>query len=323
MIFNKKNNKKNNKQTEEITNKKQIGLEIKLPECDDFVPIGKSQYKQIFSDDLGPRLLIVADECAELLEASGVKTEEGKEEDALKAEMDGLIKSITQLGRSSGIHMILAPLRLSTLIPTTKGYKTMENIKVGDYVFDRDNKPTKVIGLSEIKMSEEMYEIILQNTNNSSVDKYQNMTIGSDYQHRFPVMIKKFDKIINLNKNENKYCDSDVCTAKEIYELTEKGYTVYIKGSNDDNGYQYLWHVENIIKIPNELVRCIEIESPNHLFMITDTKALDWKGGERYKYAQLSILTHNTQRNDARIISGTIQNNPLALETKVCVLRNI
>lgn len=90
---------------------KQIGLEIKLPGCEEFVPIGKSQYKQIYKDDIGPRLLIVADECAELLEASGVKTEEGKEEDALKAEMDGLIKSITQLGRSSGIHMILATQR--------------------------------------------------------------------------------------------------------------------------------------------------------------------------------------------------------------------
>lgn len=37
------------------------------------------------------------DECSELIEPTGVKTQEGKEEDALKQEIVGLIKSITQL----------------------------------------------------------------------------------------------------------------------------------------------------------------------------------------------------------------------------------
>ena len=59
---------------------KQIGLEVKLPGMEDFKPLGKAQYNQIFSDDIGPRLLTIIDECAELLEPSGVKTEEGKQE---------------------------------------------------------------------------------------------------------------------------------------------------------------------------------------------------------------------------------------------------
>ena len=42
--------------------KKQIGLEVKLPGCDEFVPLGKAQYNRIYSDDIGPRLLIVVDE---------------------------------------------------------------------------------------------------------------------------------------------------------------------------------------------------------------------------------------------------------------------
>ena len=90
---------------------KQIGLEVKLPGCEEFVPLGKAQYNRIYLDDIGPRLLIIADECAELLEPGGVKTTEGKEEDQMKAEIVGLMKSITQLGRSSGIHMVLATQR--------------------------------------------------------------------------------------------------------------------------------------------------------------------------------------------------------------------
>lgn len=96
---------------ENIKKKKQLGLEIKLPGCDEFVPLGKSQYNRVYLDDLGPRLLIIVDEAAELLEPSGVKTEEGKEEDAMKQETVGLMKSITQLGRSAGIHMIVCTQR--------------------------------------------------------------------------------------------------------------------------------------------------------------------------------------------------------------------
>lgn len=101
------------KKTGDKANKsaKQQGLEVKLPGMADFKPIGPSQINRIYSDNIGPRLLIVADECAELLEPSGVKTTEGKEEDSLKQEIVGLMKSITQLGRSSGMHMILCTQR--------------------------------------------------------------------------------------------------------------------------------------------------------------------------------------------------------------------
>lgn len=109
--------KKKKENTEAVKNN-QIGLEVKLPGCSEFVPLGKDQYNRIYSDDLGPRLLIVCDEAAELLEPGGVKTTEGKEEDALKQEIVGLMKSITQLGRSSGIHMVICTQRNdSSIIP--------------------------------------------------------------------------------------------------------------------------------------------------------------------------------------------------------------
>lgn len=90
---------------------KQIGLQVRFPGCADFVPLGRSQYNKIHSDDLGPRLLVLIDEVAELLEPSGIATPQGKEEDAMKNEIHNIIKSITQLGRSAGIHCLLATQR--------------------------------------------------------------------------------------------------------------------------------------------------------------------------------------------------------------------
>lgn len=49
-------------------------------------------------------------------------------------------------------------LSLDTPIPTPDGWKTMEDIHTGDYVFSRSGKPTLVIGESEI-FNKPMYEV--------------------------------------------------------------------------------------------------------------------------------------------------------------------
>jgi DNA segregation ATPase FtsK/SpoIIIE-like protein len=64
------------------------------------------------------RLLIVVDEIAELTQKSGIKTAEGKAEDQSKDEIISNIQSLTQLGRSAGLHCILCTQRNDvTVIP--------------------------------------------------------------------------------------------------------------------------------------------------------------------------------------------------------------
>jgi len=62
--------------------------------------------------DRPPRLLIVIDEIVELLEKDTSKTEEAKEESALKDEAHLRIGKILQLGRAAGIHLLLAGQRV-------------------------------------------------------------------------------------------------------------------------------------------------------------------------------------------------------------------
>lgn len=91
-------------------------IEVKLPElevCLDnetFIPVNKNCVDKCYSDSM-PRLLIVVDEIAELTQHGKIKTVEGKAEDAAKDEIISNIASITQLGRSAGIHMILCTQR--------------------------------------------------------------------------------------------------------------------------------------------------------------------------------------------------------------------
>lgn len=91
-------------------------VEVKLPELEicldneNWIPINKNCVDKCYTDEM-PRLLIVCDEIAELTGKSGIKTTEGKQEDALKDEIISNIQSITQLGRSAGIHCILCTQR--------------------------------------------------------------------------------------------------------------------------------------------------------------------------------------------------------------------
>ena len=91
-------------------------IEVKLPELEicldneNWIPINKNSVDKCYTDAM-PRLLIVIDEIAELTQHSGLKTTAGKEEDALKDEILSNIQSITQLGRSAGIHCILCTQR--------------------------------------------------------------------------------------------------------------------------------------------------------------------------------------------------------------------
>ena len=108
---------------QDMGSKAKAKIEIQTPTlevCMDgehWIPINKYSVDKCYTDSM-PRLLIVVDEIAELTGKSGIKSAEGKREDALKDEIISNIQSITQLGRSSGIHCILCTQRNdATVIP--------------------------------------------------------------------------------------------------------------------------------------------------------------------------------------------------------------
>ena len=90
-------------------------------------------------------------------------------------------------------------LALDTEILTTNGWKTMGDLKVGDYVFDKDGKPTKILHVSEIHHNP-CYKITFDN----------NAEVICDADHRWEIMFKRGKK--------EKY---KVFTCKELYEYMQ------------------------------------------------------------------------------------------------------
>lgn len=75
-------------------------------------------------------------------------------------------------------------LPLDTPILTTNGFKTMGELKVGDYVYDKDGNPTRIINCSEIHNNRCM-KIIFD-------DGY---SIVSDFEHRWLITFNERDNV--------------------------------------------------------------------------------------------------------------------------------
>ena len=172
-----------------------------------------------------------------------------------------------------------SPLGLNTIIPTTKGYKTMETIEIGDEVFGFNGKPVKVTDVFAINNPENVYSLVF-------TCPYYSISVISDEEHRFPV-------ITNIQSNIN---DNTFFTEKHCKDLM-LGSTIL--GNN-----------RNLMLIRKELVkgqptRCIRVNSDEHIFLITDKINKKWTGGNIYPY--YGVYTYNTGGGKACYINQEVE----------------
>lgn len=176
-----------------------------------------------------------------------------------------IVEQDTTLPKQPQALVAGAPLGLDTIIPTTSGYKTMKTIEVGDYVFDINNKPVKVLKVENINyFPKKVYQLEF-NLNNTTIK------IISDCIHRFP------KKVTNISWIETA-AEKLQINIDRVLGITDKRLTSYLLTAKQ--------------RVENEPVRCILVDSESHLFLITDTKNEHWKGGTSYPYP--SIFTRNT-----------------------------
>lgn len=263
-------------------------IETQMPEIEiqldgeHWIPVNKNCVDKCYTDEM-PRLLIVVDEIAELTGKSGIKTTEGKAEDALKDEIISNIQSITQLGRSAGIHCILCTQRNDAAL----SYDYRLNIKRNGIIKD--------IQWFELEIGDEFEDgskcTYLSNWfNDMTYDVYiNNEFITASSGHLLNVDIMKNGVKINskldleISKNARhavNESNSDWISVEDLYNLQS---TCDILSNNRS--------ITKIVKKEESRVRCIQ----------TNTG----------KYKIKDFISHNT------VLPGIIQNNPLSIDTLV------
>lgn len=167
---------------------------------------------------------------------------------------DGKIAQTVDTPSAPQALCVGSPLGLDTIVPTTKGYKTVATIDVGDEVFGFGNKPVKVLAVYEIHESSRLYGF---NLISMDLDNDDGIAFYADDVHKLAIL--KNDEIRPVPASEVKIGD-------------------IVPGSRSNYFISYIQEAKN------KPVRCFMINSDSHLFLFTDTKHDDWFGGQSYPF---------------------------------------
>ena len=149
-------------------------------------------------------------------------------------------------------------LPLDTKIPTGKGMKTMEDIAVGDILYDVDKNKTSVINVSGIH-NNPCYKITFDD----------GFSIIADCDHRWIVQYY-------IGYSE---CVECLYTTQELYSRLIKHPIgdYYIPTTKDDNIWKK-YRISSVTETETVPTKCIEVDSPTHTYVVTENE----------------IVTHNT-----------------------------
>lgn len=144
-------------------------------------------------------------------------------------------------------------LSLDTEIPLANGdFTTMRDIKVGDFVLDKNCQPTEVIATTSIMWGHNCYELEFNNEE----------TVVADADHLW--------KVSKLNSYENK-----ILTTEEIYHIEKQNPNTLCKILLSPElksklaTYSDSYYIENIKKVKSVPVKCLQVRSRGGMFLCT------------------------------------------------------
>lgn len=143
-------------------------------------------------------------------------------------------------------------LALDTPIPTPDGWTTVEDVQVGQRVFDETVSPTRVVAISDIEYPRQAYEITFGGG--------EKIVAGDD--HRW------FTHDLAAREGET---DPAIRTTKEISNsLVARGYPNHAikRVRHNDPGWDYIVRCR---PVENQPMKCIQVDTPSHLYLVSDS----------------------------------------------------
>lgn len=135
-------------------------------------------------------------------------------------------------------------LALDTRIPTPEGDKTMRDIREGDYVFDENGKPVRVLHTSEIFNDRVCYEITFEDGDRIVCDENHLWTVQTKGSRRRQQYVPKSDRKSRCEHS----IDDKACLTVRTYEMVND--FKHIRGDGKGVEYKYRVPVPGALEYP-------------------------------------------------------------------------
>lgn len=163
--------------------------------------------------------------------------------DYIKAAVDCNMTIILSGGTGAG-----KALHKDTPIPTPTGFKTVEELNVGDIIFDEKGEETKI----EVKYSPNdpiSYELTFNNGEK----------VKASAGHLWKVNYNGNEEIFETDKLKSIYNEVSIDVAENIKDE----YSI-------NNDYHYITNIQEVEDNPSDYY-CFQVDSPSHLFLCTES----------------------------------------------------
>lgn len=183
--------------------------------------------------------------------------------------------------------------------------RKLKDLKTGDLVLDIDGHPTKVVSKTPIRLSNDVYSIVLKNQNGNL------KTIKADGKHLWPMAAP-----LNGSLPEP-YRNLDEMTTSELYETYQMGFHAMLSPAYSHTGMS-IWQVYSVCMATDREVQCITVESPTHTFLIaSDHDREEFIGDGNVEDASTDDLTYVIDHSIPTHNCG----GPLALDTRLTLYK--
>ena len=143
---------------------------------------------------------------------------------------DRFKKAIFLIARKNG-----KALDLETRIPTPDGDKKMRDIKKGDYVFDENGKPTRVLATSEIFKDHVCYKVTFEDGEEIVCDEGHKWTVQTKGTRRRAIYVPISDRGSRAKHN----LDEFACETLQTFEMVKN----FKRERRDGKGVEYKYRV--------------------------------------------------------------------------------
>jgi len=173
------------------------------------------------------------------------------------------------------------PLDLNTPIPTIDGWKTMGDIVVGDYVYNPDGNPVKVIKKSEVFYNTNCYKIYFNSGE----------AIISDELHQWKININGKKQLLETHQIYEAYINNKKL---HIESSVIPNQFITTDGNTPEDGKHIIIKVEKNESVP---VSCITVDDSSHLFVCGNNFIPTHNSGK--STTAVSYLLHYAIFNDS------------------------